>query len=82
MVNPLESGCLSKGIQLQSPHYVALGCDLANTDAVFDTSSAVIDNAKCMVLCVAEVSVTYMNTEAADSLIKCTSQFDDGQCDL
>ena len=79
MVNPLQSGCLAKGIHLKSPHYVALGCDLANTDAVSEKLSSVVDNAKCMVLCVAEVSVTYMNTVAADSLIKCTRQFDDGQ---
>ena len=59
---------------LRSPHYLALGCDLADIKSLNQHLTSEIDLATCLVLCVAEVSVTYMNTEAADALISWAGQ--------
>ena len=67
----------SSGIQIRSEHYLALGCDLTDLSKL----DALLVNEVCwsqsLVLCTAEVSVTYMNIEAADSLIKWAAHKDD-----
>ena len=78
LVHPFEKDDLSNGVYLRSPHYLALGCDLSNTDDLRGRLAGEIDHASCMILCVAEVSITYMNTVAADALIKWASHMNDG----
>ena len=55
---------------LQSEHYVVLGCDLADTKRLNETLGNVVDLQSSLILCVAEVSMTYMDVAAADSLLK------------
>ena len=55
---------------LAAEQYLGVGCDLRDLvglDAVLSKSVHQIDD--CLVLCVAEVSVTYMDPTAADALI-------------
>lgn len=59
----------SGSILYKSPHYIAIGCDLANIDAFGSILENEISIKKWMVLCTAEVSVTYMDAKAADNLI-------------
>lgn len=57
---------------------MALGCDLADIAKLNEALEKEINLASSLILCVAEVSVTYMDVAAADSLIRWTSRYDDG----
>jgi hypothetical protein len=67
-----------RSILLESTQYVAIGCDLRNLPRLKRLLRSVIDHEKCLILCVAEVSVAYMHTEAADALISWTSTLSTG----
>ena len=56
-------------ILIQSPQYVAVGCDLRDISKLNDILNPILALGDALVLCVAEVSITYMNVEAADALI-------------
>ncbi|MCJ1474726.1 tRNA methyltransferase ppm2 [Lambiella insularis] len=64
-------------IPLCSDQYLAIGCDLRNVDVLDQLLSAELPLRTCSILVVAEVSITYMDTEAADALIAYTSQLGD-----
>ena len=66
------------GIYYQSPQYVGLGCDLTDIRRLDNVLMEKLSFTSCMVLCTAEVSVTYMNTEAADALFKWAAQYSNG----
>ena len=66
------------GIYHKSPQYVALGCDLTDIHYLDDFLTKELSLASCMVLCTAEVSVTYMDPKAADALITWAAQYTDG----
>lgn len=57
------------GLLLRSNKYCQLGCDLRQLDQLRDVLKTVIDLPECAILFVAEVSITYMDTQSADSLI-------------
>ncbi|TGO32244.1 hypothetical protein BHYA_0336g00050 [Botrytis hyacinthi] len=57
-------------ILLSSDQYLQLGCDLRDLKQLEETISKVVDIEKCSFLFTAEVSITYMPTEAADALIQ------------
>ena len=77
LIQPIDRGPQSEGIRLRSPHYIALGCDLADIQGLNEQLVSEVDLSTCLVLCVAEVSVTYMNAEAADALISWAAQQND-----
>ncbi|EKD12261.1 uncharacterized protein L3040_000269 [Drepanopeziza brunnea f. sp. 'multigermtubi'] len=61
---------LSEGdVLFRSDQYVQLGCDLRDLVALKRVLTDVVDINKCLILFTAEVSITYMNVEAADCLI-------------
>ncbi|OAP62679.1 hypothetical protein AYL99_01906 [Fonsecaea erecta] len=62
-----------KGVVLDSDVYVAIGCDLRNPPRLERLLKSVVELDQCLVLCIAEVSITYMATEDADALIAWTS---------
>lgn len=55
---------------LRSKHYVAVSCDLGDTKALNEALKNVVDLRKCLIICIAEVSMTYMDVTAADSLLR------------
>jgi tRNA wybutosine-synthesizing protein 4 len=57
-------------ILLQSDQYLQIGCDLRDLSTLSNVLGSVLNLEECLVLCTAEVSITYMNVEAADALIK------------
>lgn len=63
-----------KSILIDAEEYAAIGCDLRNIPRLERLLRAVVDIEKCLVLCVAEVSITYMQTVSADALIAWTSR--------
>lgn len=67
-----------KGVILESEEYVALGCDLRNLRRLERLLGSVVDIEQCLVLCLAEVSVTYMATKDADALIEWTTTLSPG----
>ncbi|KAB5583350.1 methyltransferase-like protein [Coniochaeta sp. 2T2.1] len=60
-------------VQLKSVHYAQIGCDLRQLDALRAALSELVNIANCTFIFVAEVSITYMETEAADALIQWAS---------
>lgn len=75
LLNPVasESRASDKSILYQSQEYVQIGCDLRNTARLERLLRSVVDLDRCLVLCVAEVSITYMQTAAANALIAWSS---------
>lgn len=55
---------------LRSNKYCQLGCDLRQLDKLRMTLESIINLPECAILFVAEVSITYMDTQSADSLIQ------------
>lgn len=68
----------SEDMILRSEHYCAIGCDLTDTSRLGKLLATEIDISSCSVLCIAEVSITYMNVEAADSVIEWAARYEDG----
>ncbi len=68
-------------LPLRDVRYFALGCDLADTKRLNDTLEEYIGMDDCSILCIAEVSMTYMDVGAADSLIKWASHYGDSNLD-
>lgn len=60
-------------VLLNSEEYAALGCDLRNIPRLQRLLRNIADINDCLILCVAEVSITYMQTDAADALINWSS---------
>lgn len=75
--NIVESSSPNK-FPLCSDQYIAIGCNLYKVDELSDLLGVALPLRKCSILVVAEVSITYMDTEAADALIAFTSQLGDG----
>ncbi len=65
-------------ILLQSDQYLQVGCDLRELPDLTASLAAAVDIEKSLILCTAEVSITYMNVEAADALVKWASILSDG----
>jgi tRNA wybutosine-synthesizing protein 4 len=70
---------LSGDILLRSEQYVQLGCDLRDLPSLSEALSRVVDINNSTVLLTAEVSITYMNVEASDALIKWASELPEGR---
>jgi tRNA wybutosine-synthesizing protein 4 len=60
-------------VLLKSDQYAQIGCDLRDLKALRVAISEVVDVSTAAFLFVAEVSITYMETEAADALIQWAS---------
>lgn len=67
----------SGNLVLQSDQYLQVGCDLRELSELSAVLASAVDIEKCLILCTAEVSITYMNVEAADALVKWVSQLPD-----
>lgn len=78
LISPVQIDTGSPALLLSSDRYVAVGCDLRNTGKLDRVLGENLEVAKCLVLCVAEVSVTYMEVDAANALIRWAAQYDNG----
>ncbi|KAL8669856.1 MAG: hypothetical protein Q9168_005573 [Polycauliona sp. 1 TL-2023] len=65
------------GIIIRSNNYVGVGCDLRDIARLSKILEEDLQIGNCLVLCSAEVSITYMDVEAADALISWAAQYDD-----
>lgn len=82
LVGPAQGKGPSKSVLYRTPHYIAIGCDLANIAALDDVLAKELNAKSSMILCTAEVSVTYMHTEAANSLIGWAAQYQNSMSDI
>lgn len=64
---------------LESERYCQIACDLRQLSLLERIISSVVDTSECVFLFVAEVSITYMETAAADALILWASKIGDGK---
>lgn len=64
------------GTYLRSQYYSAWGCDLTDTSKLDALLSNEINLSETLVLCTAEVSVTYMDVKSADTLIQWAARHD------
>lgn len=64
---------------LRSDRYYQIGCDLRQTDALEKALASILNRQDCVFLFIAEVSITYMETETADPLIKWASSIGHGR---
>lgn len=68
-------------ISIRSNRYVGVGCDLRDIARLSKTLEEGLQIGDCLVLCSAEVSITYMDVDAADALITWAAQYDNGTLD-
>lgn len=65
-------------VLLRSDQYLQVGCDLRELSELSTVLASAVDLELSLILCIAEVSITYMNVEAADALIEWACGLPDG----
>lgn len=65
-------------ISLRSKQYIAIGCDLSDINQFDALLKQQLNLPNCTILVLAEVSITYIDTNAADKLIRYTAGLGDG----
>lgn len=70
---------LEGNILVRSDEYLQLGCDLRDLKLLDQTLANAVDIHNCQILLTAEVSITYMDVEAADALIGWAGNLPDGK---
>jgi tRNA wybutosine-synthesizing protein 4 len=66
-------------VLLCSDQYLQVGCDLCDLSKLTESLASVVELKECVVLCTAEVSITYMNVEAANALIEWACKLPNGK---
>lgn len=79
MLDHVETMPEGDPIQLRSDQYLAIGCDLKNLRKLDDTLRGEVLPPQCQVLCLAEVSLTYIDVKSADTIISWASKLSSGQ---
>lgn len=77
LVKPREGSC--QDFMIKSDHYYAIGCDLRDLRLLDRAVRSLGGLDETLVLCVAEVSVTYMDPNAADALISWAKTLSKGE---
>ncbi len=77
LLGPHDQPLDSSGPTLRSEHYLAIGCDLTDITRLDTLLAGEVQVSNCSVLCTAEVSITYMDANAADALIRWACLHDD-----
>lgn len=77
LLGPSNRSLDPSGLILRSANYLAVGCDLADIVSLDTLVASEVQISRCLALCIAEVSITYMDTNAADALIRWAGLHDD-----
>lgn len=67
------------GILFRSDQYLQIGCDLRDLQRLDTLVKQTLDVEQCLVLLVAEVSITYMDSVYSDAVIKWASTLPSGR---
>ena len=78
LLGPYDRKSNRSGLTLRSEHYLAIGCDLVDITKLDTLLMSEIQLSNCLILCTAEISITYMDTSAANALIRWAGLHDDG----
>ena len=81
LIDPLERPSSPGELAIRSENYLAVGCDLGDISRLDELLAESIDKSRSSILCIAEVSMTYMDVKAADALIKWAAQYNDSMQD-
>jgi tRNA wybutosine-synthesizing protein 4 len=68
-----------RSVLFNSDQYTIIGCDLKNVKTLKRAIKSLVEIDKCLVLCVAEVSLAYMATEDADAVLAWASTLSRGK---
>jgi tRNA wybutosine-synthesizing protein 4 len=80
VLGDIEFGSDEDVIQINSPRYRAVGCDLKNLKKLDEVlQNNILPSADCSVLLLAEVSLTYMDVQSANEVIKWASKLTNGE---
>jgi len=75
VLGDIEFGSDEDAIQISTPRYWAVGCDLKNLKKLDEVlQNNILLSADCSVLLLAEVSLTYMDVQSANEVIKWASK--------
>ncbi|KAL8934106.1 MAG: hypothetical protein Q9211_005402, partial [Gyalolechia sp. 1 TL-2023] len=77
LISPVRADIEDSALVLSSERYMAVGCDLRDTTKLSEILEQRLKITSCLVLCVAEVSVTYMDVDSADALLRWAAQYND-----
>lgn len=81
VIGDVEFGSDVDAIQIRSPQYLGVGCDLKNTKKLDDVlQNSILPSKDCSVLCLAEVSLTYMDVKSANDVVTWASTLTNGEC--
>lgn len=75
LIEPLQRPSSHGGLTIRSENYLALGCDLGDSKRLDELLAESIDRSRSLILCIAEVSMTYMDVKAADALIEWAAHY-------
>ncbi|OJJ50914.1 hypothetical protein ASPZODRAFT_148300 [Penicilliopsis zonata CBS 506.65] len=64
-------------VQIRSAPYIAVGCDLKNLTKLDATLQTEISPSQCSILCLAEVSLTYMDVKSANAVLSWAAKLSD-----
>lgn len=78
LLTNVEDGPPDDPLLLRSDSYLAVGCDLRELDVLRRVLAREIDLSDSVLIFVAEVSITYMDVDAADAVIEWASRFEEG----
>lgn len=79
LLTNLRVSTTGETITIRSDEYVAVGCDLRDAEKLQRALAEEFDLENCLVLCIAEVSITYMDVQAADALIRWAATLRNGK---
>ncbi|KAL9047208.1 MAG: hypothetical protein Q9214_000160, partial [Letrouitia sp. 1 TL-2023] len=77
LIEPIEAPTLDPSVFLRSRHFLAIGCDLSDSRKLGQILTDNTCSKDCLILCIAEVSITYMNDQAADAVLEWAAQYED-----
>jgi tRNA wybutosine-synthesizing protein 4 len=63
------------GLMFRSDQYLQIGCDLRDSQLLDKLVAQALDVEECLVLLVAEVSITYMDSAYSDAVIRLDTSF-------
>jgi tRNA wybutosine-synthesizing protein 4 len=66
-------------VMLHSDQYLQIGCDLRDMQLLKTSVTRALDVEQCLVLLVAEVSITYMDSIYSDEVIRWASTLPSGE---
>ena len=77
ILEPIDAPSVNSLVILRSHHFLAIGCDLTDPEKLSHTLANDVDFKRCLVMCTAEVSITYMDVQAADRLLEWAARYED-----